>query len=150
MEKIWVCWEGIFRVMGQGIEGGGGGWTPLRFGTYNIQNGQNGRLESELRGMKKSNVDVMVFQETKIADGIYTSRSARYKVVATPSPSRHWVGVTRFYRVKSIHQFGTNIIAYKLVTGNRRCYIIGCSLVTGYRETIRYVEAAIAEQPRGV
>ena len=42
----------------------------IHFGTYNNRNGWNGGLESSLRGMGKSNVDVGIFQETKLTDNI--------------------------------------------------------------------------------
>ena len=98
---------------------------PIRFGTYNIRNGPNGGLELALRGMIQENVDVGVFQETKFTDGIYTRVSEGYRVVATPALSRHQGGVTIFYRdspvfaVEKIRQFGANVIACQLATGER-------------------------------
>ena len=82
-------WEGMCQGKRQAIEGRGGGWTPIRFGTYNIRNGRNGELESVLRGMGQENVDVEVFQDTKLTEGIYMRKSARYKVSKTPAPRRH-------------------------------------------------------------
>ena len=69
-EKIRDRWEGMCRSMGHDVEGGGKVQTTIRFGTYNIWNGRNGGLESALRGMGQTNVDVGVFQETKLTDGI--------------------------------------------------------------------------------
>ena len=43
--------------------------TPICFGNYNIRNGRNGGLKSALRGMGQANVDVGVFQETKLTGG---------------------------------------------------------------------------------
>ena len=83
---------------GEYVEGGGGGKTPIRFGTYNIRNGQNGGLELALRGVGQSNVDAGVFQETNITDGIYTWRSDGYKVVVVSAPIWHRVDVALFYR----------------------------------------------------
>ena len=71
---------------------------PILFGTYNIRNRCSVGLESALRGMAQSNVDVGVFQETKLTDGIYTRRSAGYKVVATSASIRHRGGIALFYR----------------------------------------------------
>ena len=62
---------------------------PIRFGTYNIRNGQNGGLESALRGMSQAKMELGIFQETKFTEGIYTRESARYLVVATDTPSQH-------------------------------------------------------------
>ena len=61
----------------------GEGQTPIRFSTYNIWNRRNGGLESALRGMGQTNVDVGVFQETKLTEGIYTQKPSGYKVVTT-------------------------------------------------------------------
>ena len=35
--------------------------VPIRFGTYNIRNGRNGGLESELWGMAQANMDLGIF-----------------------------------------------------------------------------------------
>ena len=71
--------------------------VPITFGTYNIRNGRNGGLKSALRGVAQANIDLGVFQETKCTDGIYTRKSAGYRVVATDAPSRHRGGVALFY-----------------------------------------------------
>ena len=124
------------------------------FGTYNIRNGHNVELESVLRGMGKSNVDVGVFQDTKLTEGIYMRRSARYKVVTTPAPSQHHGGVALFYwnspafAVEAIRQLGANIIACQLETRGRLWYTVGYYLAPGDRTTIRDVEAAMVEQKR--
>ena len=74
-------------------------------------------MESELIGMVQANVDVGVFQEKKLTDGIYTRGLSGYRVVVMPAPSRHRGGAALFYRdsstfaVKAIHQFGANIMA---------------------------------------
>ena len=44
----------------------------IKFGTYNIRNGRNFGLESALRGMSLANMDLAIFQETELTDGIYT------------------------------------------------------------------------------
>ena len=56
----------------------GGGWGArqetvrmIRFGMYNIRNGQNGGIESALQGMLQENVDLGVFQETDVTKVIY-------------------------------------------------------------------------------
>ena len=71
---------------------------PIRFGTYNIRNGRNIGLESTLRGMVQENVDVGVFQDTKLTEGIYTWKFSGYKVVATLAPSQHQGGIALFYQ----------------------------------------------------
>ena len=71
---------------------------PIRFGTYNICNGRNEGLESELRGMSQVNMDLGIFQETGVTDSICTRRSDGYSIVATEAPSRHYGGVALFCR----------------------------------------------------
>ena len=71
---------------------------PIRFGTHNIRNGRNGGLEAALWGMSQANMDLVIFQETKLTDGIYTRRSDGYSVVATDALSRHRGGVAIFHR----------------------------------------------------
>ena len=46
----------------------------IRFSTYNICNGRNGEFYSELREMSQVNMDLGIFQETKVLDRIYTHR----------------------------------------------------------------------------
>ena len=48
--------------------------------------------------MSQANMDLRIFQETKLTDGIYTRRSAGYSVVATDTPSQHRGGVTIFHQ----------------------------------------------------
>ena len=55
---------------------------PIRFGTYNIQNGRNGGLESALGEMLQKNVDLGVFQEMTVTKRIYTQESSGYRVVS--------------------------------------------------------------------
>ena len=80
---------------------------------------------------------------------------AGYKVLATSVPIRHRSGIALFYRdspafsVEEIFQFGTNFITCQLATRERRWYIFGCYLAPGDDTTIRDVEEAMVERPRG-
>ena len=47
------------------------GKVPIRFGNYNICNGRDGGLELALRGMSQANMNLGIFQETKVTDRIY-------------------------------------------------------------------------------
>ena len=40
-----------------------------------------------MRGVSQANMDLGIFQETKVTDGIYIHGSAGYSVVATDVPS---------------------------------------------------------------
>ena len=90
--------------------------VPISFVTYNIRNGRNGGLESELRGMSQANMDLGIFQETKLTDEIYTRGSDGYSVVSTDAPSRHCGGVAVFHRpvpyfaVEAVQPFVPNFI----------------------------------------
>ena len=73
--------------------------------------------------MSQANMDLVIFQETKFTDGIYTQGSAEYSVVAIDAPSRHRGGVAVFHRpapnfmLEAVQQFGPNVIGFQLVTG---------------------------------
>ena len=72
--------------MGEGRE------TVIRFGKYNIQNGRYGVLESYLWGVEQANLDMGVFQYTKVDNGFYTHALTVYRVFEIAVPSRHCGG----------------------------------------------------------
>ena len=84
--------------------------------------------------MGQSNLDVGVFQDTKLTGGIYTRISDGYKFVVTPAQSQHRSGVMLFCwdppasAVELIRQFGVNIIACQMVMVERRWYNFRCYL----------------------
>ena len=108
-------------------------------------------MKSALRGL-----DVGIFQDTKMMDGIYTWRLAGYKVVGMSALSRHCGGVRLFYwdssafAVEAIQQFGVNVITGQMVTGERQWHIVVYYLAPGDDTTIQDVEAAMADRPRGM
>ena len=120
-EKGDLWWGAFKRTRGSTKEE-----VLIRFGTYNIRNGRNGGLESALRGMSQANMDMGIFQEMKCTDGIYTRKSAGYRVVATDAPSQHRSGVALFYRlsplfeVEAVRDYGPNVLSFKVATGARR------------------------------
>ena len=89
------------RRTGSSTGGGQGGRHEairlIRFGAYNIRYGRNRELESTLRGMSQANMDLGVFQETKVTKGIYTQEYSGYKVVASEALRAHRGGVAVFY-----------------------------------------------------
>ena len=107
-----------------------------------------------MRGVSQANMDLGIFQETKLTDGIYTRRSAGYSIVATDAPSRHRGGVAIFHRpaphfaVEAVQQFGTSVIGFQLATGARRWYIVGCYLAPDNTLTIERVVEALRERPK--
>ena len=76
--------------------------------------------------MGQANLDVGVFQDTKMTDRIYTRGLSGYRVVAALAPSQHRRGFMLLYldspnfSVKAIHQFGANVIMCQLATWERR------------------------------
>ena len=131
------------------------GKVPIRFGTYNIRNGQNGGLEAALQGMYQANMDMGTLQEKKLTDGIYTRGLSGYSVIATDAPSRHRGGVALFYRsepdfvVVAVENFGPNVIGFQLATGARRWYIVGVYIAPEDTTTMDWVVEAIRRKPRG-
>ena len=101
--------------------------------------------------MSQANMDLGIFQETKLTDGIYTCGSAGYSVVGTDATSRHRGGVAVFHRhaphfaVEAVQQFGLNVIGFQLVTGARRWYIVGCCLSPDNTSTIERVVEALRD-----
>ena len=146
-----VRWSWMCRRTGKPTRG----TVPIMFGTYNICNGCNGGLESALRGMSQANMDLGIFQETKVTDGIYTRGSAGYSVVVTDAPSQHRGGVVVFHRptphfaVEAVQKFGPNVISFQLVTGAWQGYIVGCYLAPDDTLTIERVIEALKERPKG-
>ena len=70
-------------------------------------------------------MDLGIFQEAKLMDGIYTHGSARYSVVTTYTPIQHISGVVIFHRpaphftVEAVQKFGPNVIGFQLAMGER-------------------------------
>ena len=99
------------------------GKVPIRFGTYNIRNGQKGGLDMELWGMSQANMDLGILQEIKLTDGIYTRGSAGYSVIVTDAPIRHRGGVALFYPsephfvMEAVEKFGPYVLGLQLATG---------------------------------
>ena len=131
------------------------GKVPIRFGTYNIRNGRNRGLELALRRMSQANMDLDIFQETKLTDGIYTRELAGYSVVATDAPSRHRGRVAVFhwpsqhFVVEAVQQLSPNVVGFQLATGERQWYIVVCYLAPNNTSMIESVVDALKESPRG-
>ena len=108
-----------------------------------------------LRGVSQSNMELGIFQETMVTNGIYTRGSAGYSVVARDAPIRHHGGVAVFYRpaphftVEAVQLFGPNVVGFQMAMGERRWYIVGCYLAPDNTSTIESVVAALKECPRG-
>ena len=70
-------------------------------------------------------MDMGIFQETKITNGVYTRGLAGYSVVATDTPSRHRGRVAVFFwpspsfAVEAVQQFGPNAFGFQMVMRER-------------------------------
>ena len=108
-----------------GYRGGGADKKEdiIRFGTYNIQNGFKGGLESELRSMAQENIYLGILKEKKIIDGVYARESVGFFVVVSEAPSRLCGGMALFHEellrlsVEACQQQGPNVTIFQLVTG---------------------------------
>ena len=100
-------------------------------------------------------MDPGIFQETKLTRCVYTHRSGGYSIVATDAPSQHRGRVEVFYRpspryaVEAVQHFGPKVFGFKMETGKRRWYIVGCYLAPDDTSTIESIVAALKDQPRG-
>ena len=77
-----LCWWVLFRSTGDSMWGR----TPIQFEAYNIRNSRNGGLGLDLRGVLQANLDLGIFQYTKLTGKFYTCRLAGYSVVAMDAP----------------------------------------------------------------
>ena len=122
---------------------------------YNIRNGRNRVLESALHGMSQANMDLGVFQETKLTKRIYMCESSGYRVAATEAPSAHSGGIAVFYRasehlsLEALQTYGDNVFRFHLKSGNRRWFILGCYLAPDNTLNVEDIVATISKWPRG-
>ena len=129
--------------------------TKITVVTYNIQSGRNGRLESALRAMDQMNVDLGLFTEAKLTDGIYTRYASAYNVIATEATSPHQGGVALFYRnsehwhIESVRKYGPNVISFELVTGHRRWAVVGAYIPPADVTTLENITQAFEAFPHG-
>ena len=81
--------------------------------------------------MYQANMDLGLFQETKLTKCIYMRESSGYRVVATEAPSTHSGGVDVLYRaaehlsVEALQTYGATVVSFQLATGDRRWFIVG-------------------------
>ena len=100
-------------------------------------------------------MNLSIFQETKLTNGVYTWGSARYIVVAMDALSMHHVRVAVFYwpspcfTVEAVQQFRPNVLGFQLDMGNCQWYIVGCYLVPNNTSTIESVVFVLKKQPHG-
>ncbi len=73
------------------------GSGSIAIAIYNIHNGQNGGLESALRGMDGMDINLGILLETKVMDGIYAWHLSGYSVVASNAHSANQGGIAHIW-----------------------------------------------------
>ena len=112
-------------------------------------------MESDLCGMLQKNIDLGVFQETKVTEGIYTRDSSGYKVVALVAPVPHSGGVAVFYHasehffMEALQIYGANSVSFQLASGGQTWFMVGCYLYPDNKYTIEGAVSAISQRPWG-
>ena len=102
----------------------------IRFGSYTTRNVFNDRMESALFRMEQSNMDMGVFQQTRIVNGIYTRNLLEYNVLVTNDLRQCHGGVSVFYheypyfQVDYLHQFTPKLVISKLELRGRWGYVV--------------------------
>ena len=114
----------------------------IRFRVYNIRNVRNRGFESALRGISQTNMDLGVFQETKVTKVMYTRESSGYMVVATEATSAHSSAGAVFYiaadhfSMEALQTYGANFFRFHLALGEMQWFIVGCYLAPDNNSTI--------------
>ena len=100
-------------------------------------------------------VDVAVLQETKLTGGIYTRRSSGYFIAASNAPSARQGGValcwrgSKLFEIEETQIWGPNVVAFRLLTGKHRLYVMGCYIPPSEMNTLDEVEEAWKQCPKG-
>ena len=125
-------------------------------GTYNVRKERNGGIDSALWRMDQTNIDLGLFQGTKVTYGIHTHALARYCVFVTVLFSRRSGGVSVFYRYKTphfqveeMHQHRPNVLSFQVASGGKGWFIVGCFLLTEESATTERVITTIPNPPHG-
>ena len=69
------------------------------------------------RGMDKANLDLEVFQETKVTEKIYTCASVGYHVLTSDAPIRHCRGLAIFHQ--DVNHFQVEAFQLKVAQDKR-------------------------------
>ena len=81
-------------------------------------------------------MELGVFQETKVTDGIYMIVLAGYRIILSDAPRRYCEGVDVFFQdvphfqVKAIHPHGPNVTSFQLDSVRRHWFIVICYITS--------------------
>ena len=123
--------------------------------TWNIRNGRNGGLESACRALDSLGVDLALLQETKLTGGIHTRFSSGYTIVASDAPSAHQGGIalcsreSLAYELEETKIWSPNVIAFRLITGGAKFYVVGCYIPPSDLVALDHVRDAWRQCPKG-
>jgi hypothetical protein len=106
--------------------------------------------------MKATGVDLGIFTETKITDGVYTRFSSGYNVTATNTISASQGGIALFWRENELYEVeevatrGPNVLTFELVTGQMRYFVVGAYIPpSDLGTTLTHIRQAWSECPQG-
>ena len=105
--------------------------------------------------MEQMGVNIAILQETKVMDGLHTRFSSGYNVIATSAPSVRQGGVALVwkdgdaYEVEETRTWGPNVLAFQLVTGRHRYYVVGCYIPPSDLSALEDVRRAWSQCPSG-
>ena len=103
--------------------------------------------------MDQVNVDLEVFQETKVTDGVHTRKLSGYHVLAADALRRHQGGVSVFYQTPDLSQVEahqvhvTNVASFHLELGGQRRFVVGCYLSPDDASMIDHVVVSTSQIP---
>ena len=96
-----------------------------------------------------------MLQETKVTNGIYTRRTGGYSVTASEATSAWSGGIALCWRqgegfeVEETRFWRANVLAFELVTGARRYYVVGMYLPPGDLTALEHARQAVEAKPKG-
>ena len=82
-------------------------------------------MEAALQALQKSNVGIVVLQDTKLTGGIHTRYGVCCKVWATEAESRYRGGIATVYqdeigwKVEGAMSFGSNVVSFTIMLGRK-------------------------------
>ena len=103
-----------------------------RFGSYIIRNVSNGGLQSALQGIAQANLDLWVFQDTKVTNIYHIQDSVGHCVLVSDTPiQHHWDIVVLYckaehFQVEAHNIHGSNVTSFNMESGERRWFVVGC------------------------
>ena len=112
-------------------------------------------LGSALQGLSQANLDLGVFQQTKVTDRVHTCASAGYHVFENQyfKPEIRGVDViywdTPHFQVEALQTHGPNMLIFQVASGGQCWFIFRCYIAPYDTVTMKLVVAAIDQCPCG-